>query len=207
MGIRNTIYRPASESPPRKGHRDRHQTKPPVEREDRIPPPAPNFSPTGWQRERIQRLARICRCLERGQASGKRLRRMVRFHAWRWRDRHYECDPARAIRFKASTILRIYRLWRKGGGTPAALALHYWRRNRKAYLSQVIELSKLCLAPETNSFSAAYRKLPNPGATHWAFRVAIPARLRVALAALLAHRRHEQVLERAARQILEGVAK
>jgi hypothetical protein len=153
------------------------------------------------------RLARICFCLERGQAAGKRLRKMARLHAWRWRGRHYKASPSQAIHFRASTILRVYRLWRKGGRTPAALALHYWRANRKASMGQVIELSKLCLAPDTKSFSAAYRKLATPGATHWAFRVATPARLRVALAALLAHRRHEQVLERAARRILAEVAK
>lgn len=158
-----------------------------------------------WQRERVQRLARICRCLDRGHAAGKSLRRMVRFHAWRWRGRHYKVAPLQSIHFKASTILRIYRIWRKGGRTPDTLALHYWRGNRRATVCQVLELSKLCLAPETRSFSAAYRKLEAPGATESAYRYATPAHVRAALAALLAHRRHEQVLERAARQLLEGL--
>ncbi len=172
----------------------------------REPPPAVTF-PKGWQGERLRRLARICRCLYRGQAAGKRLRRMVRFHAWRWRGRRYKCDPARAIHFKASTILRIYRMWRNGGRTPAALALHYWHGNRKASPGQVIKLSKLCLVPETISFSEAYRKLRAPGATESAYRYATPARLRKALAALLAHRRRGLALERAARRLLEGIAK
>jgi len=160
-----------------------------------------------WQLERIQRLSRICRCLDRGQAAGKRLCRMVRLHAWRWRGRHYKANPSQAIRFKANTILRIYRAWRAGGRTPAALALHYWRGNRKVSPGRVVELAKLCLLPETKSFSAAYRKLKAPGATESAYRYAMPARLRAALAALLAHRRHEQVLERAARRILRGLTK
>ena len=173
----------------------------------RIPLSRAHFSFSCWQRERVQRLSRICRCLDRGQAAGKRLRRMVRLHAWRWRGRLYKCDPARAIHFRASTILRAYRMWRKGGSTPAALALHYWRGNRKVSVGQVVKLSKLCLAPETRSFSAAYRRLKTPGATESAYRYATPAPLRAALAALLAHRRRGQALERAARRLLEGLSK
>jgi hypothetical protein len=130
---------------------------------------------------------------------------MVRLHAWRWRCRKYKTNPARPIRFKGSTILRIYRMWRKGGRTPDALALHYWRGNRKATMGQVVELSKLCLAPGTSSFSAAYRKLELPGATECAFRYAMPARLKGAVAKLLAHRRQGQALECAARKVLEAL--
>ena len=176
-------------------------------RERCIPLSRAHFSSTSWQHERLLRLNRICRCLDRGRAAGKRLRRMVRLHAWRWRGRHYKCDPARAIHFKASTILRVYRIWRNGGRTLAALALHYWRGNRKVSVAQVVKLSKLCLVPETRSFSAAYRRLKTPGATESAYRYATPVRLRAALAGLLALRRRGQALERAARRILEGLAK
>jgi hypothetical protein len=69
-------------------------------------------------------------------------------------------------------------------------------------MEQVAELATLCLAPETRSFSEAYRKLVAPGATESAYRYATPVRLRAALAKLLAHRRREQALERAARQLL-----
>jgi hypothetical protein len=214
--LRNTICRPPSnvQLVTQKAHR--LAAPPPAARKNS--PSSGPFFPKGWQRdhvrravseawqrERVQRLARICRCLERGQAAGKSLRRMVRFHAWRWRGRHYKCDPARAILFKASTILRIYRMWRNGGRKPAALALHYWRGNRKASIGQVVKLSKLCLAPEIRAFSAAYRKLEAPGATESAYRYATPARLRAALAALLAHRRRGQSLDRAARQLLGGL--
>jgi hypothetical protein len=130
---------------------------------------------------------------------------MIVLHAWRWRGRCYKCDPKRAIRFRYSTLLRLYYDWCNGGRTPETLALHYWRGNRKASIGQVVKLLELCLAPETRSFSAAYRKLIAPGATESAYRHATPAPLRAALAALLAHRRHEQVLERAARQLLEGL--
>jgi hypothetical protein len=127
-------------------------------------------------------------------------------HAWRWRARHYKCDPERRIHFGYGTLARLYRTWRSGGGrTPATLALHYWCGNRKVSMGQVIALSKLCLAAETRSFSAAYRKLTAPGATESAYRYATPARLRAALAALLAHRRHEQVLKSAAERLLEEI--
>ena len=150
--------------------------------------------------------ARICRCMDLGRVQGKPLRKMVRFHAWRWRGRHYKAAPFQPILLKASTIHRLYRMWRKGGRTPAALAFHYWRGNRKASMGQVIELAKLCLASGTKSFSEAYRKLAAPGAVESAYRYATPPRLRVALAELLAHRRHEQVLERDAQRILAEVA-
>jgi hypothetical protein len=70
----------------------------------------------------------------------------------------------------------------------------------------VVTLSKLCLAPDTRSFSAAYRKLKAPGATESAYRYAMPAQLRAALTALVAHRRRGQALERAARRLLQEVA-
>ena len=171
----------------------------------REPPPVVTFQ-KGWQIERVQRLTRIFRCVDRGLARGKRMHKMLVNHAWRWRDRHYKTDPARRIHFRYSTLVRLYYTWRAGGKTPAALALRYRRANWKATRGQVVELSKLCLAPETVSFSAAYRRLKAPGVTESAYRYATPTRLRAALAALLAHRRHEQVLERAARRLLKELA-
>jgi hypothetical protein len=158
-----------------------------------------------WQRERVQRLVRIFRCLDRGRQRGKRLRKMLMLHAWRSRGRYYKADPARPIRFSYSTLLRLFYQWRQGGRTTAALALRY-HGNRKTSLPQVVELAKLCQAPETLSFSAAYRKLARPGATECAFRLAIPPHLKVSLATLFAHRRHGRVLERTTRQITEEVA-
>jgi len=176
-------------------------------RADRIPPRAHFIFPKGWQGEALRMRTRICRCMDQGRAQGKPLRKMVRFHAWRWSGRHYKADPFQPILFKASTILRIFRMWRKGGRTPAALAFHYWGGNRKASMGQVIELSKVLLASETRSFSAACRTLKAPSATHWAYRKAMPPRLKAALAALLAHRRRGHALEPTARKLLEEVAK
>jgi hypothetical protein len=127
-------------------------------------------------------------------------------HAWRWKGRWYNADPARPIRFRLSTLRRLYYQWVKGGRVPEALALRYWRGNRKVSMGQVTQLATLCLAPGTMSFSAAFRKLGTSAATESAYRYATPARLRAALAKLLAHRRRHRALERAARQLLKGVA-
>ena len=205
MGI-HKIYRSPRETKPQKGLL-RFAPKPPDEREERIPPPAQLISPKGWQRERLQRLARICRCLDRGQAAGRQLGKMLTRFVWVWRDRHYTCEPARRIRFSYGTLRRLHYTWVNGGSTPDALTLGYSRGNRRASKCQVMELAKLCLARETPSFSAAYRKLKSPGVTESAYRHATPARLRAAVAALLAHRRHEQVLEQAARKLLGEVPK
>jgi hypothetical protein len=131
---------------------------------------------------------------------------LVRF-AWVWKDRNYTSDPSRPIRFSYGTLKGLWYRWKQGGRTPAALALRYRRGNQNASIGQVVKLAELCLAPETRSFSAGYRRLTAPGADESAYRYATPARLRVALAELLAHRRHQQVLERAARKLLKELAK
>jgi hypothetical protein len=131
---------------------------------------------------------------------------LVRF-AWVWKDRNYTSDPSRRIRFSYGTLKGLWYRWKQGGKTPAALALRYRRGNQNASIGQVVKLAELCLAPETRSFSAGYRRLTAPGADESAYRYATPARLRVALAELLAHRRHQQVLERAARKLLKELAK
>jgi hypothetical protein len=91
-----------------------------------------------------------------------------------------------------------------GGRTVEALKNKWRSANQKVSPNQVVELIRLCLASDTRSFSSAYRKLASPGATASAFRYATPLPLRTAVAKLLAHRRHEQVLLRNARRFLEG---
>lgn len=161
--------------------------------------------PKGWQRERVQRLARICRCIDAGRTSGKRIHEILVWFAWRWKGCFYKCDSARPIRFGYGTLMRCYYAWRSSGGDVVALALRYRCGNQKVSTSKSLKLSKLCLAPEAKSFSAAYRGLIAPGATESAYRYAMLARLRAALAALLANRRRGQALERAARRLLQEV--
>ena len=161
---------------------------------------------TAWQRERLQRLVRICRCLDRGRANGKRLRKMLTRFAWIWKGRHYKCDPARPIRLTRSTLLRIYRQWKRGGRTPAAIALRYWITSRKLPASQVLAMARRCVAPNARSFAAAWRQAENPLATYGAFWHAMPPRLRKQLAALCAARRRVEYLERQAQRTVDRFA-
>jgi hypothetical protein len=201
MGSSKTFFQPPHSALSQK--RDCFVT-PPLDAGLELPTSPATSSPRNWKRERIQRATRIFRCLERGRARGKSLAGMLVKHAWRWRGRHFKADPARRIHFRKSTLLRLYYQWVKGGRKPEALALHYRCGNQKITTSQVVELTRLCLPSETRSFSAAYRKLAAPGATASAFRYATPPPLRRAVAKLLAHRRHEQVLLRNVRRFLEG---
>ncbi len=115
-------------------------------------------------------------------------------------------QPSTSSVFGPRRTAGVFRVWRKGGRTPAALALHYWRGNRKASLGQMFALSELCLSAEARSFSGSFRKLKAPGATESAYRYATPARLRGALAAVLKNRRSGESLQRKARKLLEEVA-
>jgi hypothetical protein len=205
MGIpTTTLFRPPREAQ-QKGHRS--VTTPPDAREDRIPPPAQHFTASHWKRERVQRLCRIFHCIERGQSRGKTIRKMLVGHAWRWKGRHYKSSPERPIRFTRGTLLRLFYQWQNGGKTPESLTLRYRCGNQKASSGRVVELMRLCLVPGTMSFSVAYRRLQEPGATESAYRYATPSPLRAAVAELLAHRRHEQVLQRKVKRYLEGPSK
>ena len=163
-------------------------------------------SSTGWQRERLQRLLRICRCLERGRQQGKPLRKMLVKHAWRWKNRHYACDPEMAIRFTRGTLLRVYYQWKRGGQTPAAIALRYWSTNRKLPASHVLAMARRCAAPNARSFAAAWRQAENHLATYDAFWKAMPPRVRKQLAALCAARRRVEYLERQAQRTVARFA-
>ena len=164
------------------------------------------ISRSSWQRERAQRLARIFRCLDRGRQEGRPLRKMLIKHAWRWKDRCYKCDPARAIRFGRSTLLRLYYQWKRGGCTLASIALRYANANRKLPANQVLAVARLCAAPGVPSFAAAWRQVQNPLATYHAFRHAMPARVRNELASLCVARRRVEYLERRSQRAIAAFA-
>ena len=187
MGIHKTIYRPPRGRKPPKGHL-RFAPKPPDEREERIPPPAQSISPKGWQRERLQRLARICRCLDRGQAGGKRLHEMLVWFTWRWKGRHYKSDPKRRIRLGYGTLKRLYRRWKASGGNPAALALNY-RAPVKVRPGLAVEFARICVNSDVRSFTEAHGRLPRPVATWFAYRLSLPPMLRRRVVGLFAARR------------------
>lgn len=175
---------------PQKGHR--FVTTPPVQaRGDFLPiSPRAHFPPRGWQRERVQRLARIFRCVDRGQAAGKRLHEMQVWFAWRWKGRHFKSDPARRIRFGRGTLEHLYRRWKASGGNPAALALNY-RAPVKLRPGLAVEFARACLSSDVRSFTEAHGRLPRPVATWFAYRLSLPPMLRQRVVGLFAARRLE----------------
>ena len=188
----------SGEKPRRKGNNGPLQAPRSLPGEESSPSSGRHFLSCTPEGERISRSARICWCIERGRAKGKRLHKMFILHAWRWRARHFTSDPARPIHFSYGTLRGLYYHWRKNGRSPAALALRVRRRKTKVTASGVVEMAKLCLAPGVLTFRAAYRKLESPRATESAYRYATQAWLGTRLAELLAHRRREPSLARAA---------
>ena len=139
-------------------------------------------------RSRLQRLARICRCLDRGRSDGKRLRKMLIRFAWIWKGRHYKCEPGRRIRFGRGTLGHLYRRWKASGGNPAALALNY-RAPVKLRPGLAVEFARVCINSDVRAFTEAHGRLPRPVATWFAYRLALPPMLRRRVVALFAARR------------------
>ena len=171
--------------------------------------PRVQFSPSlalPWQRERAQRLARIFRCMERGQAAGKRLHEMQVWFAWRWKGRHYKSDPARRIRFSRGTLGRLYRRWNVIGGNAAALALNY-RAPRKLRPGLAEEFARVCINSDVRSFTEAHGRLPRPVASWYAYRLSLPPMLRGRVVGLFAARRLEACRAHKARAAANWFAK
>jgi hypothetical protein len=114
--------------------------------------PRVQFSSAPWQRERVQRLARICRCLDRGCAAGKPLRKMLVRFAWKWNGRRYKGEPARRMRLAKATLRYLYRRWKASGGNPAALALNY-RAPVKLRKGHVLDFARVCVNSDVRSFA------------------------------------------------------
>jgi hypothetical protein len=152
-----------------------------------------------WQQERIQRLARICRCIDQGRARGKRIHKLLVLFTWRWRNRCYTVDPSRKIQFGYATLRRAYYKWKHSGGDPQALKLAYWSQSRRAPLAWT-DTHKLVLASlqrDVRSLRAAYRALKDPlGRTQDAWRHALPQEIRKTLVELHRTRRHAAIIER-----------
>ena len=183
-------------------------SSPPKARMEQLHPSVRADSLFGWQAERMRRLARICRCLDRGQGEGKRLSRMLRLHAWRWHGRRYRSEPTRLIRFSAGTIKLAFYNWKHGGSKPEALALHYRCGKEKLGHDQVARFTGLCLNPDVCSFSQGYRRLFEPAGTESAYRYALGAGGRKLLNGLFAVRRKAARLESQAEKafrFMEGI--
>ena len=167
--------------------------------------PGVHFSSAAWQQERVQRLARICRALEKGRAAGKRLRRMFRLHVWRWKGRHYTSAPDRPVQFSYASLQRAYYRWRASGGNPQALA-HRWRSPVKLRKGHVLDFARVCINSGVRSFPEAFGRLPKPRATVFAYRLELKPQLLGRIVGLFAARRLVESRARRARAILNAVA-
>lgn len=164
-----------------------------------------HFACSPWQRERIQRLARICRALDKGRAAGKRLRGMFRFHVWRWKARCYTSAPLRRVQFSYATLNRAYYRWRASGGNPQALA-HRWRPPVKLRKGQVLDFARACINSDVRSLFEAYGRLPRPRATVFAYRIRLKPKLLLRIVRLFAARRLVECRARNARAALNALS-
>lgn len=166
---------------------------------DNPPQGTGTLSRKSWQQERIRRLARICRCIDRGRANGKRIHEELVWFAWRWRNRCYKADPSRKIRFGYGTLRRTYYRWKHSGGDPQALKLAYWSQPSRAPLAwaDTQKLVRASLRCNARSLRAAYLAIEDPlGRTCDAWRHALPREIRKTLVELYRTRRHAAIIER-----------
>ena len=205
MGRAKSIYQPPNEAQkPQKGHR---LASMPLAVRAELPTARATSSPKGWQRERIQRAARICRCIARGHAEGKRtLHKMFVCFTWVWKDRHYACDPSRRIRFGYGTLRRLYYRWKASGGDPAALAVNY-RAPVKIRPGRALDFARLCINSDFRSFAEAYARLSRPVATVYGYRLALRPKLLRRIVRLFAARRLVEWRTRKARAAVNSFAK
>ena len=206
--VRNNPCRPLRKLPPRRVEKLAPPPAAPISPVKTVSGPAPNPAPdnpngagssfTTWQGERVNRLARIFRCIDRGRANGKRLHEMLVWFTWRWKGRRYKCDPARRIRFARGTLGHLYRRWKASGGNPAALALRY-RAPVKIRPGLAFDFARLCIDSDVRTFTEAHGRIPRPVATFYAYRLALSASLRRRIVGLFAARRLVAVRTRKAR--------
>jgi len=78
-----------------------------------------------WQIERCRRLHTICLSIEKAAQSGTPLVRAIRRAASTNRNRFYQCDPARPVRFGPATLYRHFSNWKKAGRSPESFRLGY----------------------------------------------------------------------------------
>jgi hypothetical protein len=131
---------------------------------------------------------------------------MLRFHAWRWKRRHYSSDPGRPIQFGRGTLARLYRRWRASGGNPDCLALRY-RAPVKIRKGHALDFARVCINSGVRSFAEAYGRLPRPVATWSAYWYALRPTLRHRIIRVFAARRLLDCRTRKARAAVNSYAR
>ena len=173
-------------------------------REDRAPAVhtgARSFC-TAFQCERARKVQRICEGIQRWRARGESLAKAGRWYAGRYRDQHWKSRPNRRMGLSWQTIRRLWYRWNAGGRTPGAVALLQSARRLPA--EGVLDLARICLAPDITSLRAAYARLVNPAGGIDGLRGRLPVKTREAIIALLAARRALERLQCKARRDVGG---
>lgn len=127
-------------------------------------PTAPNSQPDPrliplWQRERSQTLHRVCRRIDRRINEGEKITSVLRRYSRLWRGRFYRIDPHRRVRLSYPTLVRIWYRWNRTSRSPEAFHLRYSPVASKFSPSLGRKFVRICAAKNTDSFSAAARKL------------------------------------------------
>ena len=136
---------------------------------------------SAWQRERIQRLCRIFRCVDGRIARGQTMHKALVWFAWRWKNRSYKHAPGQRIHFGYGTLRALYSRWKASGRRPDSLIQHYRVRGQGVGLATVRAQAEAALAPGCQSFRAAFKCLKQPLGSESAYRYATPEPLRRAL--------------------------
>lgn len=112
-----------------------------------------------WQTERANRLHRKFLSLERALARGARFNDSVKGFVWFWRKRCYRNEPGRRVHFARGTIYSLFKKWRDGGRTPAALRLNFRSGYQRAPQRMLLDFLKFCCSkPRSLSLLAAWNE-------------------------------------------------
>lgn len=111
-----------------------------------------------WQTERANRLQRACQTIKAAIQRGEKLSRAVRRAARSRNGRKYKSDPSRRLALTASTLLRLWYVWKRGGEIPAAFKLKFSSRPLALTAPVAIRFADFCAAGRHQSMRAAWQK-------------------------------------------------
>jgi len=120
------------------------------------PPLAAVLTPR--QREREQRLHRVCLAIELRRKKGASVVPCCKAFSKRWNGKPLRSEPGRLLRLSAKTLIRVYYQWRKGGKSPRSIRLRYGLSHTPTVSSaQLRSFIKILFSKGTRSAAHAYK--------------------------------------------------
>ena len=168
----------------------------------REPPPVVTF-PLPGERERAERLHRICRAIERRRAGGMLVRKAVQYHSWFCKHNPYRTAPHIKARFSSATLVVLYYHWRRSGKSPDCFELHYVTRLAPVTPKQMRRFVRACGNFGTVSFSQAARLAGLNRALACRILSRLPSALAGQIKGIFKERRREELEARAAETAFE----